>query len=196
MRLMPSSVARREPFDCERWTASPPTADAAERIGIHDVYTLPLVGAQDADTLVARAVEVLMRYDVFPAHRMRHHVCTRGGILRTDALVIQRLFAGPLAVEAAVRVDEVFDERARGGPAGFTYTTLQGHVERGTATFSVGLDGRGVPVLKIESWSRPGNALATMGRPLIRRIQRSSVQEALRHVQSLVAGSPVGSSSQ
>ncbi len=186
MRLMPSWVARREPFDCERWNGCAPTANASEHVGLHDVYTAPLHGDGDAASLVARALVVLLSYEVFPAYRMRHHVCTEDGILRTGALVVQRLFTGPIAAEVAVRVDEVFDERARGGHAGFTYTTLRGHVERGVATFSVGVDTDGAPILRIESWSRPGNALAALGRPLLRLVQRASVHQALRHVQQAV----------
>lgn len=183
---MPTWVARSAPFDCETWATCAPTASAAAPVGLHDVYAAPLDGMAAPDTVVARALGVLLRYDVFPAHRMRHHVCTEDRQLRSGALIVQRLIAGPMAVEVAVRVDDVFDERARGGHAGFTYTTLQGHVERGTATFSVGLDEAGAPSLRIESWSRPGNALMTLGRPFLRGIQRSSVQEAVRHVQARV----------
>lgn len=184
MRLVPSWVARREPFVCDRWQQCPPSANAADTDGVHDVYSLPLAGTEDAEAVVARALTVLLRYDVFPAYRMRHHVCTVDNKLRPGALVVQRVFAGPVAVEAAVRVTDVFDERARGGQAGFTYVTLQGHVERGVATFSVGLDAARVPTLRIESWSRPGNALAALGRPFLRQVQRSSVRAALRHVQA------------
>lgn len=184
---MPTWVARSAPFDCETWATCAPTASAAAPVGLHDVYAAPLDGMAAPDTVVARALGVLLRYDVFPAHRMRHHVCTDDRQLRSGALVVQRLIAGPMAVEVAVRVDDVFDERTRGGHAGFTYTTLQGHVERGTATFSVGLDEAGAPLLRIESWSRPGNALMFLGRPFLRGLQRSSVHEAVRHVQARVS---------
>lgn len=189
MRLMPPGAARSTPFDCEKWKHRPPTARADERLGLHDVYSVPLVGSGDTDSIVTRALEILLRYEVFPAHRMRHHVCTDDRVIRRGALIVQRVFAGPLAAEAAVRTDDVFDDRARGGHAGFTYTTLEGHVERGTATFSVGRDPNGAPIFRIESWSRPGNALLAAARPFLRRMQRSSVHEALRHVQDQVTAS-------
>ncbi|RYZ01165.1 MAG: DUF1990 family protein [Myxococcales bacterium] len=189
MRLLPSSVARRAPIACETWESALPTASADERLGIHDTYSVPLLGAEAPGSLVARALAVLLRYDVFPPHRMRHHVCTPDATLRPDALVVQRVIAGPLAVEAAVRVTDVFDERASDGHAGFSYVTLQGHVERGVATFSVGLDAAGAPTFRIESWSRPGTALLSAARPFLRRMQRRSVHEALSYVQQRVSES-------
>jgi uncharacterized protein (UPF0548 family) len=190
MKLMPSWLTHRAPFECQRWAGCSPTAATADHIGIHDVYTVPLLGSGNPASIVESARAVLFCYDVFPAHRMRHHVCTDDGILRAGALVVQRLIAGPLAMEAAVRVAEVFDERAGHGHAGFTYTTLEGHIERGAATFSVGLDASGAPIFRIESWSRPGSAVAMLGRPWLRWMQRRSVHEALRHVQARVRESP------
>ena len=193
MRLMPSWVARRAAFDCERWQRTPATASSAELLGLHDVYSAPLLGAGSPDAIVSKGLEALLRYQVFPAHRMKHHVCTDDGVLRSGALIVQRLIAGPVAVEAAVLVESVFDERAHGGRAGFTYATLRGHVERGTATFSVGADDQGVPTVYVESWSLPGNALMAAGRPFLRGIQRSSVREALGYVQGQVSAGPIAS---
>jgi uncharacterized protein (UPF0548 family) len=123
-----------------------------------------------------------MQYRIFPEHRMRHHVCSDGGMIRPGVVIVQRLFAGPMAVEMAVRVVEVFDERTKGRRVGFSYVTVEGHVERGVATFSVCLEADGMATFRIDSWSRPGNVFAVIGHPFVRRMQRKSVLEALNHI--------------
>jgi hypothetical protein len=44
-------------------------------------------------------------------------------------LIIQRIYAGPSAVEAAVQGVDLFGRHEPEGTPGFTHVTLQGHAE-------------------------------------------------------------------
>ena len=81
----------------------------------------------------------------------------------------------------AVRVLEVFDERKAGGSTGFTYGTIEGHSERGVATFAVSDDGADGLLFSIESWSSPAGLLASLAAPIGRKVQQKFTGEALAH---------------
>jgi uncharacterized protein (UPF0548 family) len=98
--------------------------------------------------------------------------------------IVQRIFVGPLAIEAAVRVIEVFREVDR---IGFSYVTLEGHVERGVASFFVARGREQQLSFHIESWSTP-SALTAWLAPVARYFQRKSVHEALESFAARVAG--------
>ena len=91
-------------------------------------------------------------------------VCSADGRVRTGVTIVQRIVAGPLAIEAAVRVLDVFGASAANTGRGFSYVTLARPAERGLATFKVDVDHAGALSFKIETWSRPaGVAGAVMG---------------------------------
>jgi uncharacterized protein (UPF0548 family) len=114
---------------------------------------------------------------------MRACVCTADGTVAAGAVVIQRVLLGPLALETAVRVVEVFDrpssDDTEAHDVGFSYVTLVGHMERGTAGFFLRRARDGVVTFNVESWSRPGNVLAALGRPFARAVQKRFTAEAL-----------------
>jgi uncharacterized protein (UPF0548 family) len=172
MRLWTARGARRAPFSCEQWLSLQPNATREGIAGggyTHDRYEAPLVA--DFQT----AADTLLSYQIYPPHRMRAHVCTPNGRVATGATIVQRISLGLAAVEAAVRVVEVERVADR---ASFAYVTLPGHVERGLASFAVTSTAQGLS-LKIETWSKPGNCLATAGRPLVRALQRLSTGQAI-----------------
>jgi len=117
----------------------------------------------------------LLAYEIYPPQRMRAHVCTTNGRVALGATIVQRISLSLAVVETAVRVVEF--ERAA-DRIYFAYATLPGHVERGVAAFSVLATENGV-TMEIETWSQPGNWLATLGRPLTRILQRRSAEEAI-----------------
>lgn len=121
------------------------------------------------------AVNALLAYEIFPPHRMSAHICTDHGSVALGATIVQRISLRLAVIETAVRVVEF--ERD-GEHARFTYATLPGHVERGRASFAVRAADDGV-TLKIETWSRAGHWLATVGRPLARSLQRRFTEEAI-----------------
>jgi uncharacterized protein (UPF0548 family) len=111
---------------------------------------------------------------------LRARVCTSDGRVAPGAIIVQRVLLGPLAIEMAVRVTEVFDTQIGSRKAGFSYVTLHGHVERGVATFSITENEKSFRFC-IESWSSPGTALAWLGRPFARPVQQAFTREALAH---------------
>jgi uncharacterized protein (UPF0548 family) len=172
MRVWTAKRARDAAFNCARWSSLTPSAtrETIARGGYtHDVYRT----AFTADFELA--ANTLFAYDVFPPHRMRAHVCTSDGRVALGATIIQRIALGPAVVEAAVRVVELERTRDR---ARFVYATLTGHVERGLASFSV-TRAESEAVLEIQTWSRAGNWLTMVSRPLSRALQRAFTQEAI-----------------
>jgi uncharacterized protein (UPF0548 family) len=82
---------------------------------------------------------------------------------------------GPISIETAVRVIELDRNPDR---ASFTYATLSGHPERGIASFAAIRTGTGAK-FEAEAWSRAGNWLTMVGRPVSRALQRSMTREAV-----------------
>ena len=66
------------------------------------------------------------------------------------------------------RVVSVVDEPGR---YGFSYGTLRGHSLRGEESFTVSVDDGGIVTLEITACSRPGQPLAWIGYPVVRRFQ-------------------------
>ena len=181
---MTSRTAKTAPFDETRWTRRPLNFDPAHgRRGTHDLYEvhLPVTAGAGAATAAKSAAMALMRYRIFPPSRMRAHVCSPDERITAGVTVIQRVFIGPMALEMAVRVLDVFADQDGPHGTGFTYGTVQGHSERGLATFSIHAASSDSLLFRIESWSRPGNALAYFGRPVARLVQRTFTREALEY---------------
>jgi uncharacterized protein (UPF0548 family) len=173
MRPLSATAARTEPFDCQAWRGQTPNASRALVAGpgyTHDRSSAPFTGDFDA------AAEALLRYQVFAPHRMVSHVCTPDGLVAVGATVVQRVALGPIALETAVQVIEVERTPSR---AAFAYATLDGHPERGVASFAIDR-ADGVNTLTLQAWSRAGHWLAVLGRPVSRALQLALTQEALQ----------------
>jgi uncharacterized protein (UPF0548 family) len=188
MILMTRGRAEREPLEARLavWQGRTPTAALSDRKGRHDRYSVALTNGDGADVpgLLERASEALWLYDIYPPRRMRSLVCSPDHRVSEGALIIQRIIFGPTAVEAAVRVVELFGPE---GPViGFSYVTLQGHAESGVATFFVARDDAGSLTFNIESWSRASGGVSTLMAPLSRRLQMAFTQEALIHFRRTV----------
>ena len=180
MRLFTRAKAAHSPIACAHWPACSPTVPADSREGVHDSYAIALtVAGEDSGTVLEKAIRALREYRIFPANRMRHAFCPSAQELTSGTTIVQRVFVGPLAVEMAVRVIDVFDHRGEDRRIGFTYVTLEGHMERGIATFSLRLSRTNEVTFHIESWSRPGNWLAALAQPLARAVQKRFTKEAL-----------------
>lgn len=138
-------------------------------------------GASRAD-VYARVRDRLLAYDVFPPTLVRYAICPAGPI-RVGATIVQQILLGPLALEMAVRVVDAWD-RSEGAihEAGFSYVTLEGHPERGIATFRVRLDEAGGVTILIDARSRPGLLLTRIIRPIARALQRTLTQAALHRL--------------
>ncbi|HKR98695.1 MAG TPA: DUF1990 family protein [Candidatus Dormibacteraeota bacterium] len=170
---------------CARWhhVAATSTIEGPTN-GMHDRYEadVELNDGESPDSAFERVRAHLFAYDVFPSRLMRSVICPDAP-LREGSVLVQRVRSGPLAIESAVRVLEVWDrgddkERA----AGFRYVTLAGHPERGVASFEVRLSSDDQVTVVIESRSVAGSAVTSMGRPLARRVQRRLTIAALEHL--------------
>jgi len=164
--------AREAEFNCDAWSKIPANASRDDiRLGgfVHDVYEAPITGAFD------RAVDALLAYRIFAAQRMYARVCTSDRRVAVGATIVQRAVLGPLAIETAVRVIEVVRTIDR---AFFAYATLQGHPERGVASFAVTRTA-GTSKFEAQAWSRAGNWLSIIGRPISRVMQRALTREAV-----------------
>ncbi len=61
-----------------------------------------------------------------------------------------------------VRINNIIDEDKR---KGFSYETIEGHVEKGESTFTIEQSGGGL-IFKIKTFSQPGNLLAKLVGPI------------------------------
>jgi uncharacterized protein (UPF0548 family) len=172
VRILTTAHARQAPFDCEGWSTLAPNATREEVSAggfQHDIYDAPFKGDFE------RAVESLLEYRIFPSHRMVAHVCTLDRRVALGATHVQRVVLGPVAIETAVRVIEM--QRDLNG-ARYAYATLQGHFERGIASFALLRTG-GRMMFEAQAWSRAGSWLTVAGRPLSRALQRAFTREAV-----------------
>ena len=91
----------------------------------------------------------------------------------------------------AARVVAVIDEERDGVQrTGFVYRTLAGHPIRGEETFSVEKNlASGETLVRIAARSRTDTWLASIVRPLVRRLQRRGGQAAVEHLKDLASSS-------
>ncbi|MET0552375.1 MAG: DUF1990 domain-containing protein [Vicinamibacteria bacterium] len=184
--------ANQVELDRARWEASPcSTSNADARLGTFRRSSIDLAVPSwlSSDEVWDRAVTELRRYEIFPPERMRFSICTSDHRVAENATIVQQVTFGPVALVTAVRVTNLFDSSSdTERRSGFTYATLKGHPERGTATFQIVHDLETASLkFVIETWSRPGTWLARIGGPVTRAIQRRMTQQALIYFQSMVA---------
>ncbi len=177
---------------CERWSR-------AARTSSHSGPPNPTVDAYEAQvtigpeecplTVYNSLRERLLTYDIFPPNIV-HATIYPAGRVAACSTIVQRVVVGPVALEAAVRVIEVWDHPPTrdddglrgGGSVGFCYVTLEGHPERGVASFEVRLKATGEVTVVMEARSCAGNWITRVGRPFARVFQRALTQAALRRL--------------
>jgi uncharacterized protein (UPF0548 family) len=166
------------------WQATKPTTSIGQMVGVRDRYEGEVLRLPGEDPCAAfeRIRARLFRYDIFPPAVLTSSISPPGEVAE-GALILQRLGLGPVCLEFAVRVVEMWDRHTpNGSDAGFTYVTLQGHPERGTETFRAQLGPDRKLIVTIESWSRPGIVLVHLVRPIARLIQRAVTRAAMRRL--------------
>jgi len=141
-----------------------------------------LESKEDAGRAFARIRNRLLRYEIYPESVVKSAICPPSELV-SNALIVQRTFFGPIALESAVRVISLLDRPNDPEPAtAFTYVTLKGHPERGIATFSLQLRPGNEVVFSIETCSWPGTWLTSVLSPVTMLIQRLLALAALRAV--------------
>jgi hypothetical protein len=81
--------------------------------------------------------------------------------------ILQQAFIPPTKMFSqkivfGVRIHEIIEETDR---KGFSYVTIEGHVEKGQSTFTIENGNRGL-IFKINTFSEPGNLLTKMVGPI------------------------------
>jgi uncharacterized protein (UPF0548 family) len=191
VRLTTARRLRETPVDCARWAAEEPSGS------LEDLETSTLArysafirgtGYESPPQTFDRAADLLRSYRLFPPEVIESTVCTPDARIAPGAVVVQRSFVGPLAVESAVRVDAVEDELTFAGRrAAFSVVTLRGHPLRGAETVALLMHETGRIELHFTSASRPAGLLARLGGPFTRWMQVRANRAALAYFRSLVA---------
>lgn len=168
--------------DGERYLRRPTTSGReGPGDGVLDTYCelVPLRQGEVASAAFERVYQRLCRYDIFPPTLVGSRIFPDGGI--TDGCtIVQRLGVGWMFLESATRVVDIWDMVDGYGSrrAGFAYVTVQGHPERGVATFEVHKVGDVVSVV-LTAHSTPGTALTRLARPVTRMVQRAVTRRAV-----------------
>jgi hypothetical protein len=106
--------------------------------------------------------------------------------------IVQQVFIPPVKKFSqklifGVRIKEIIDEPAR---KGFSYETLEGHVEKGISTFTVEQEGSKI-IFKIQTFSGAGNFLAKLMGPIFSTpYQTFCTNKALENCKRQIEASP------
>ncbi len=156
--------------------------------GRHDEYhlELPLPEGWTPLDLFTWSSEELLRFRIFPPNRMKAFVDSPNGRLEVGTTILLGIYVGPFRLQMADRVLDVFKgETTEKQWAGFTYGTLQGHVEKGIETFQVTLDkGSSRVIWSMEAWSKPGHWLTYLFYPWARVMQKKAAREVLEYMKT------------
>ena len=174
---------------CHKWAnKGPNVSNPGSSQLLADTYSLELSpnDGETDDRLFARATNLLFQYRIYPPHILVSKLCKPDGKMAAGTTIIQRIMLGPVWLEAAVRVTDVTENKsAESGRASFTYTTLDGHPERGTACFAIEHEShRHGVVFSIETKSEPGHWMISALRLLTTQVQKRSNRAALTYFKS------------
>ena len=134
--------------------------------------------------------DALMRYHVFPSNIMRfitqweyENRSMKIGDVIVQQIHFPPMVNAPLKMIMAVRISEIIDDPNR---KGFSYETLEGHVEKGISTFTLEQTTTGIH-FQISTFSTPGNRLLRWFAPVFTvPYQGFCTGAALRNVKRLV----------
>ena len=126
---------------------------------------------------------------IFPPAWVTLHADNPDGRATDGATVVERVYLGPIGFEAAVRLVDLVDEPDGSRPRfALTWSTVEGHPERGVETFAIEAADDGAIELTITARSRPAMALVWLGYPVARWLQRRYSTAALARLAAAVRG--------
>lgn len=131
-------------------------------------------------------LDFLFNYQIFPDNIMTHDSewFTEKRPMRIGDTIAQQVYIPPTKLFSqkivfGVRVNEIIDQPDK---KGFSYETLEGHVEKGISTFTVEQLNNKL-YFKIHTYSSPGNALTKLLGPIFSvPYQRFCTNAALNNV--------------
>jgi hypothetical protein len=111
----------------------------------------------------------LFDYQIFPNNIMIHKTQWEDEKreMKVDDTIVQQVFIPPTKILSqkiifGVRINEIFNQEDK---KGFSYETLEGHVEKGVSTFSVEQINKRI-IFKVQTYSTPGNILTKLLGPI------------------------------
>jgi hypothetical protein len=120
-------------------------------------------------TLEQLNLEFLFDYKIFPSNIMTY--MTEWGQekrkMKIGDTILQQAFVPPTKtfsqkIVFGVRINNIINETDR---KGFSYVTIEGHVEKGESTFTIEQADSGI-IFKIKTFSEPGNLLTKLVGPI------------------------------
>lgn len=136
-------------------------------------------------------LNTLFDYNIFPDNIMHHHAQWKEENRRMQVgdTIVQQVYLPPVKsfsqkIIFGVRVNEIIDQKDK---KGFSYETLNGHVEKGISTFTVEQGEHQQLIFKIHTYSAPGNLLARILGPVFSTpYQTFCTKSALAHVKKII----------
>ncbi len=186
--LLPNQ--RPDPAAWENRPFSPGVLDGPRAADDRDRHAL-LIGVEPpgpplTDGPFRRVARAISEYRIFPPHLVGR-VVKRTPLQVGDVVgLCYRFFLG-IRMFMASRVIDVFDGPTPSGwRSGFTYRTLEGHVEIGEETFAVEKNAHtGEVIASLSAWSRPGHWLTRIGYPYARWCQVQAGKAAVRYLRKI-----------
>jgi len=114
-------------------------------------------------------LDFLFDYKIFPSNIMTY--TTQWGQekrkIKIGDTILQQAFIPPIKtfsqkIVFGVRINNIINEPDR---RGFSYVTIEGHVEKGESIFTIENSNKGV-IFKIKTFSEPGNLLTKLVGPI------------------------------
>jgi len=115
------------------------------------------------------SIDFLFEYQIFPDNIMtfKNQWTDENRKMKVGDTIVQQVYIPPTKTFSqkiifGVRINEIIDQS---DSKGFSYETLEGHVEKGVSTFTVEqLDNK--IVFKVQTYSTPGNILTKVLAPI------------------------------
>ncbi len=140
----------------------------------------------DKKTLDQLNLDFLFGYNIFPNHIMTFLTQWKfeNRPMKVGDTILQQVFLPPVRsfsqkILFGVRINSIINEPTR---KGFSYQTLEGHVEKGESSFTIENLDNGI-VFRIHTFSEPTNWLSKMAGPFFALpYQRFCTRSALENV--------------
>ena len=141
-------------------------------------------------TLGQLNLDFLFDYKIFPSNIMTFMTQWRHEKrkMKIGDTILQQAFIPPTKtfsqkIVFGVRINNIIDEADR---KGFSYVTIEGHVEKGESTFTIENSDGGL-IFKIQTFSEPGNLLTKMVGPIFTvPYQNYCTRTALKNVKKQI----------
>lgn len=135
-------------------------------------------------------LDFLFAYDIFPDNIMTFKTQWQDEQrkMQINDTIVQQVYIPPVKrlsqkIIFGVRIKEIIDQPDR---KGFSYETLNGHVEKGISTFTVEQENQRL-IFKIHTYSCAGNLLTKLLGPIFSiPYQAFCTKSALNHVKKLI----------